>query len=286
LKKSHIIIFIILTISVILSIIFLINTDISNEKLGDKTDGFVSVQGELFYILYPEDMLQNPKTLGGQMIIETQPYFKFDESKKSIYHDIGNLDKNQNTVFIYPTFTETAYQEHGFYSYFREECDEKCLTIDIMEKQKATFTSSGNAATILTILGYDFITDIDIDKNPSILQKYDKIILLHNEYVTKKIFDAITNHPKVIYLYPNSLYAEINTDYQSNTITLERGHGYPDAAIKNGFDWEFENTHPFEYDTDCLEWEFYEIDNGIMLNCYPEYIIFKDQKLLQQIKFY
>ena len=220
------------------------------------------------------------------MIIETQPYFKFDESKKSIYHDIGNLDKNQNTVFIYPTFTETAYQEHGFYSYFREECDEKCLTIDIMEKQKATFTSSGNAATILTILGYDFITDIDIDKNPSILQKYDKIILLHNEYVTKKIFDAITNHPKVIYLYPNSLYAEINTDYQSNTITLERGHGYPDAAIKNGFDWEFENTHPFEYDTDCLEWEFYEIDNGIMLNCYPEYIIFKDQKLLQQIKFY
>jgi len=151
---------------------------------------------------------------------------------------------------------------------------------------EATYTSSGNAATILTLLGYDFISDMDIDKNPLILQKYDKIILLHNEYVTKKMFDAITNHPKVLYLYPNALYAEIETDYQQNTITLIRGHGFPEKTIDNGFDWEFENTRPYEFDTDCKDWELYEIDKGVMLNCYPEHIIFKDAKLLKSIKDY
>ena len=31
-------------------------------------------------------------------------------------------------------------------------------------------------------------------------------------------------------------------------------------------------------------WEFYEIENGLMLNCYPEHIIFQDQLLLETIK--
>ena len=44
--------------------------------------------------------------------------------------------------------------------------------------------------------------------------------MLHNEYVTQAMFDAITNHPNVIYLYPNALYAEIEVDYENNLITL------------------------------------------------------------------
>jgi hypothetical protein len=135
------------------------------------------------------------------------------------------------------------------------------------------------------VLGYQYITDIDVDKDPDILKNYDKVILLHNEYVTKREFDAITQHPRVIYLYPNALYAEVTTNYDEDTITLIRGHNYPLPEIRNGFDWKFENTN-FEYDNKCENWKFYEIDNGIMLDCYPEYIIFKDPVLLKKIKDY
>lgn len=140
-----------------------------------------------------------------------------------------------------------------------------------------------NAAQVLKLLGYSFVTDIDVDKNPSILSKYNKVIILHNEYVTKKEFDAITSHPNVIYLYPNALYAEIKSDYAKNTITLVRGHSYPEKRISNGFDWKFDNSN-LEYDTDCKNMQFYKINNGWMLNCYPENIIHKSMKFLEIIK--
>lgn len=133
------------------------------------------------------------------------------------------------------------------------------------------------------LLGYPYVTDLDVAKNPDILKKYDKIILLHNEYVTQEEFDAITNHPNVIYLYPNALYAKIAIDYDTESISLIRGHGYPNGE-SNGFDWKFDNTHPFEYDTKCKDWEFYEIDNRYMLNCYPELIIEEKIDIIYAIK--
>ena len=57
--------------------------------------------------------------------------------------------------------------------------------------------------------------------------------MLHNEYVTRTMFDAITSHPNVVYLSPNALYAEIEVDYDNDTITLIRGHNYPQPEIKN-----------------------------------------------------
>ena len=74
------------------------------------------------------------------------------------------------------------------------------------------FTSSANGLQVLNLLDYDIITDISIHQNPEILSTYEKIILLHNEYVTSIEFDAIISHPNVIYLYPNALYAEVNFD--------------------------------------------------------------------------
>jgi len=40
---------------------------------------------------------------------------------------------SKNTIVIYPIFTAAAYSEPGFYSYFREECDEKCLTVELQK---------------------------------------------------------------------------------------------------------------------------------------------------------
>lgn len=183
-------------------------------------------------------------------------------------------------VVVYPIFTASAYSEPGFYTYYRNECDEKCLTVEI--KNNFPPQANPNAVQVLSLLGYDFVTDIDVDKNPEILNEYDKVIILHNEYVTKKEFDAITNHPNVIYLYPNALYAKVKLDYSKNTITLLRGHNYPDVEIKNGFDWKNDNT-PFEYE-ECKEMSFYKIENGWMLNCYPENAIHKSLELLKTIK--
>jgi len=192
----------------------------------------------------------------------------------------------QKAAVVFPTFTSAAYGEPGFYTYYRGECDE-CTTTNI-KIPRLFFPSSGNAIQSFSLMGYKVLDDIEIDKNPSILEKYDKIIMLHNEYVTQTIFDAITNHPNVIYLYPNALYAEIEVDYEANLITLIRGHGYPDAEISNGFDWEFDNTHPYEYDTECSNMEFYRIDNGWMTNCYPEQVFTNSvngtHKILKLIK--
>jgi len=186
-----------------------------------------------------------------------------------------SLKPNDSTVVIYPIFTSATYKEPGFYTYFRGECDESCIVDLSFENPEIKYTSSGMTTQILYLLGYEFVTDIDVDKNPQILKNYDTVIVLHNEYVTKKMFDAISTHPNLIYLFPNALYAEIDVNYDDNTMTLIRGHNYPELSIANGFDYEIEKKfHNYEYDTECLDWEFIEFENGFHLNCYPDGIIF------------
>ena len=197
-------------------------------------------------------------------------YVGLNADRMDEYNEVSLWNDTQKAVVIFPTFTSIAYGEPGFYTYYRGECD-SCTTIEFAPP-KLMFASSGNGVQALSLMGYDTIDDMTIDKNPDILKKYDKVIMLHNEYVTQAMFDAITNHPNVIYLYPNALYAEIEVDYENNLMTLIRGHGYPEPEIANGFDWEFDNTHPYEYDTKCSNMEFYKIENGWMTNCYPEQV--------------
>jgi len=238
---------------------------------------------DVFY--YSGDLLYNEKELPSTIV--KQHHFLLKPENNELYREIGVEFEQHNSVFVVPIFTMTAYGEPGFYNYFGEECGTECLKdIPIRYESRPTFESSANTIKVLRLLGYPYVTDIEIDKNPSILELFDKVILLHNEYVTHNEFKAITEHPKVIYLHPNALYAQIEVDYEKEAITLIRGHNYPSAEITNGFEWKFDNTHPFEYDTDCEDWDFIQIDNGIMLNCYPEKIIFQDEKLLKAIKEY
>ena len=190
-------------------------------------------------------------------------------NKINLYSEVALWNDPQNAVVVYPYFTYAAYQPQGFYDYYRGDCDD-CTTTKFAQPV-SQYTSSGKGHQALTLLGYNSITDVDIDKNPSILQQFDKVIMLHNEYVTRAMFDAITSHPNVVYLYPNALYAEIEVNYADQTITLIRGHDYPpEDPVSNGFDWPFDNTHPYEYDAICLDMEFYKISDGWMTTCYPE----------------
>ena len=199
-------------------------------------------------------------------------------NKGEMYNEVSIWNDSQRSVIVYPYFTAAAYNEPGFYTYYSGECD-SCTTIKFSE-QIPMYSASGLGHQVLSLLGYYSMTDIQLDQNPDALEKFDKVIMLHNEYVTQAMFDAITNHPNVIYLYPNALYAEIEVDYVSETITLIRGHGYPESDISNGFDWEFDNTHPYEYDNTCLDMEFYQIENGWMTTCYPENIFLQNSQAL------
>jgi len=205
-------------------------------------------------------------------------------NKMDMYNEVAVWNDPQKTVVVYPFLTFSAYNESGFYDYYSGECDD-CTTTKITQPT-VLYTSSGIGHQALTILGYPSISDIEIDRNPSILQQFDKVIILHNEYVTRTMFDAITSHPNVLYLYPNALYAEIEVNYVDETITLIRGHNYPEPGITNGFDWELDNTHPYEFDSVCLDMEIYKIENGWMTNCYPENLFLQNtEHLFKLLKF-
>jgi hypothetical protein len=225
----------------------------------------------------------------------TSPILGLNPYKMDRYNEIALWhDDSQSAVVIFPIFTATAYATDGFYDYYAGKC--ASCTTTTMGQIKLLYTSSGNALQTFDLLGYDIINDITVDQNPNILKRYDKVIMLHNEYVTRTIFDAVTSHPKVIYLYPNALYAEIDVNYIDNTITLIRGHDYPpEDPVSNGFDWEFDNTHPFEYDNECANMELYPIrdprSNGEkhwMANCYPDLVFYAEDEgahnLLKAIK--
>jgi len=199
-------------------------------------------------------------------------------NKMDMYNEVAVWNDPQKTAVVYPYFTYVAYNEPGFYTYYRGDCD-SCTTTKFAPPIPL-YTSSGIGHQALTLLGYTSITDVEIDKNPGILQQFDKVIMLHNEYVTRTMFDAVTNHPNVIYLYPNALYAEIEVNYIDETITLIRGHNYPEPEITNGFDWEFDNTHPYEFDSKCQTIDIYKIKNGWMTTCYPENVFLRDSQQL------
>jgi len=234
----------------------------------------VFVQSAFFeiYGVYGNCMMDSGEQVWETLLLGLNP------NKLDMYNEVAVWNDPQKTVVVYPYFTSVAYTEPGFYTYYSGQCDD-CITTKFAQPIPL-YTSSGIGHQALTLLGYTSITDVEIDKNPGILQQFDKVIMLHNEYVTRAMFDAITNHPNVIYLYPNALYAEIEVNYIDETITLIRGHNYPEPEITNGFDWEFDNTYPYEFDSKCKIIDIYKIKNGWMTTCYPENVFLTDSQQL------
>ena len=247
--------------------------------INDYSEGMFSGYSPLFRTFaYKKDMVLQD---GSLTPTEIQFAKRFNQTEN--YSRLE--DTNKKSVVIVPLFTSTAYSKLGFYDYYHGICDDKCLTRNIAYGEPYRFTGSSNAVKVFKLLGYDTITDIDVDMNPKILSDYDQVIVLHNEYVTQKEFDAITKHPKVLYLYPNALYAKINVDYENDKISLVRGHGYPTGNVANGFGWVDDNSK-LESNVLCSHWKFIEVKNGKMLDCYPENIIYNDFDLLKTINGY
>ena len=298
-NKKIVLILIVIILVTISSFFFIFSNDdnieineIESTELFD-VDHFLKLQ-----LINHNFKISNPGTIYDRYLIESDydvyeqnimlddPIIKFQFSKDFDLDTSLSGPENPNTIVIYPTFTSAAYSEPGFYTYFAGACDESCITDLSFANPELKYTSSGMGTQLLRTLGYNFISDVDVDKNPEILKNYDTLILLHNEYVTKKMFDAISIHPNIIFLYPNALYAEIEVNHDDQTMTLIRGHNYPQPEIKNGFGYAIEEAyHEYEYDTKCLDWKFIQFENGYALNCYPDAVIWDIPGIVGTLKF-
>ena len=188
--------------------------------------------------------------------------------------------KDMSILVVTPTLTANAYREPGFYNYYNQTCGEECLSVDLDPDIPYNYMSSRNAVELFKRLEANMITDYELSMNVGIVRDYDKIILLHNEYVTKEMFYELTNHPNVIYLYPNALHAEV--EITNGTMTLVQGHGY--KGRDNGFLWQYDNTRPYEYDVFCAPYDWIEIPNGKQLDCYPERYMLKFPNIIKVVR--
>lgn len=198
------------------------------------------------------------------------------------FEQYAELSAPENTVVIYPILTQSAYGWDSIHDFYLGRCD-TCNVVKIDEYYDPIFSVGAKSFRILEFLGYDVIDDVEIDKNPDILKKYDSVILLHNEFVTENEFLAITSHSNVIHLYPGAFNSKVSINYFDNSMVLERGPAYPQSNIKNGFDWKFDNSDISD-DITCENWEFYKIENGYMLNCTPEFLIQNNDAFLKKLK--
>ena len=198
------------------------------------------------------------------------------------FEQYAQLSAPENSVVIYPILTQSAYAWGGIHDFYIGRCD-VCNIAKIDEYYDPIFSVGAKSFRILEFLGYDVLDDAEIDANSDILKKYDSVILLHNEFVTENEFLAINSHPNVIHLYPGTLNSKVKINYLENSMILERGPGYPQVDIKNGFDWEYDNSDIFD-DTTCENWKFNKIDNGYMLNCNPEFLIQNNDDFLIKLK--
>jgi hypothetical protein len=173
------------------------------------------------------------------------------------------------TIVIEPVFTEAAYQSGGWY----DNNKVTSVNLNYTKNWRTTFGGSEIGFNAINKTGsVDTTNDIEVTLHPEILQAYDKVILLHNEYVTKTEYYAIMSHPNVFYGYPNSLNRFVS--YERNTtvtnpsgsITLIGYTGNPYSNAKWGEVNEFDRCSRHGY-------EVVEYPNGNGLSCYPERLI-------------
>ena len=198
------------------------------------------------------------------------------------FEQYNELSAPENTAVVYPILTQSAYSWGGIHDFYMGRC-ETCSTVEIDEYYDPIFSVGAKSFRILEFLGYNVIDDMDITKNPEILNNFDSVVLLHNEYVTEEEFLAITSHSNVIFMYPGALNYKVKINYEDQTMTLKRGPSYPESDLTNGFDWKYDNSD-IANNTVCEDWEFYQIENGHMLNCTPEDIISNNDEILKELK--
>ena len=114
----------------------------------------------------PSDIVINEK---GQAI-PLKGYFELKPELESTYEQYRPNEKNSYCgTCIYQV---RAYAKNGFYAYFDGICDQRCLTTNIVSKEKFILVRfQTGAIKIFQLLGYETISDIDTQRNCRNLKK-------------------------------------------------------------------------------------------------------------------
>ncbi|MBV9178757.1 MAG: hypothetical protein JO297_17160 [Nitrososphaeraceae archaeon] len=159
-----------------------------------------------------------------------------------------------NIAIIKPTFTAAAYSNsfYKFYILFMHTPPGKNVTTDLnllSSKIPKQLTPTSSAFTMLFLSHYlktllpqsniDTLTDADVDgsSGPSDIfvkngldNKYNVLVLGHQEYVTQKEYDNlkrfVANGGTLIALDGDLFHAEVKYDKRTQTVTLVEGHGW------------------------------------------------------------
>jgi hypothetical protein len=167
--------------------------------------------------------------------------------------DNDSSNRSFNIALIRPTFTAAAYNNafYKFYSLFIHTPAGMNVTTHLnllssrVTNQLRPLSSSTaftmfflprHLKTLLPHSNIDNLTDADVDSGSSIFMKngitnrYDILILGHQEYVTQKEYDNlkrfVANGGILIVLDADPFYAEVRYDKHTQTVTLVKGHGW------------------------------------------------------------
>lgn len=194
---------------------------------------------------------------------------------QSLYFDnsVNTFNKNDQAsasqikyiALVKPTFTQTAYQDGKFYSYYNCSINHNCefeashylepelnqsISIPYLswfnfEPENRQFQTSDTLGenTCLTCdpwndalrqlqfssINMSISTITDLDVHYGNITKFDLLIFFHNEYVTIQEFDNmisfIKNGGNVLIFNGNSFFAEVKYHDNTNVIQLVEGHG-------------------------------------------------------------
>jgi hypothetical protein len=159
--------------------------------------------------------------------------------------------KGLNIALIKPTFTGAAYHPKSFYRFYflyvsiphlRKNVTKDLNLLSSKVTNQTTRSSSAftfnylpqHLKTIFANSHIDVLTDADTDYGSIFFNngsnKYDLIILGHQEYVTQREYDNlkrfVANGGIMVLMDGNVFYAQVKYDRNTHTITLVKGHGW------------------------------------------------------------
>ena len=168
----------------------------------------------------------------------------------------NNFD-NISIALVDPTYTNTAYDNSFYilYNLYNNDSFHQNTTkhVNLLTSKIDTESMPGfrtlylhdHIARLMPKANVTIISDTDVHKgyifNDNIItnNKYDAIILEHQEYVTQEEYNYlrqfVANGGILILPYSNMFYAEIKYNPDDNTITLVKGHNweFDGKAVKN-----------------------------------------------------
>jgi hypothetical protein len=195
----------------------------------------------------------NNLTKGHSFLLDTNLLHHNNPSKgkSTITSPFKRFDRKINIAFIKPSFTAAAYDDsfYDFYTLYKNTPAGKNVTTNLnllTSKVSSQTTDSSSSALAMLYLSKNIksllpgsntaiLSDADVDggniftaKNKS--DKYDILIIGHQEYVTQQEYDNlkrfVAGGGTMIVLDGNIFYAEVKYDRNKETVTLVKGHGW------------------------------------------------------------